>query len=56
MSSGTPAITSPLASAIRIRAASGKPSTDHTMKRTGVGSPFWSAKTAITAARMATTR
>jgi len=54
--SGTPAITSPLASEIRIRAASGRPSAVHTMKRTGVGSPFWSANTATAAAMIATMR
>jgi len=53
---GMPAITSPLASEIRIRAASGRPSAVHTMKRTGVGSPFWSANTATAAAMIATTR
>jgi hypothetical protein len=48
-------MTSPAASASRIRPASGKFSTLHTAKRTGVGSPFCSANTAIAAVRIATT-
>jgi hypothetical protein len=54
--SGTPAITSPLASETRISAASGRPAALQTMKRTGVGSPFCSANTATAAAISATTR
>jgi hypothetical protein len=56
MRSGTPAITSPQASAIKINPASGKPPAVHARKRTGVGSPFWRANTATAAARSATTR
>jgi hypothetical protein len=56
MRSGTPAITSPQASASRIKPASGNPPAVHARKRTGVGSPFWSANTATAAATSATTR
>jgi hypothetical protein len=52
--SGTPAISSPLASEMRIRPASGKPSTVHATNRTAVGAPFWSANTATAAAMIAT--
>jgi hypothetical protein len=54
--SGTPAITSPLASEMRISAARGRPSALQAMKRTGVGAPFCSANTATAAATSATTR
>jgi len=36
--------------------ASGKPPAVHAKKRTGAGSPFWSANTATAAATSATTR